>query len=1038
MSEQKRISPLLDGFSLGTPMSEHDGVRCCPAIKENTDKKYIVKIITIPASQVQLDALLIAGAYKDPADAMEYYKGVGEDVMKEAELLQKLSKLDGFLSYEGWQMEPITRKRLGYEVYLVSSYKRSLDKYVRHNPVTHLEAVNLGLDLCAALTVCRQAGAIYVDLKPTNIYVSEKKEYRIGDLGFVNLDALRYTALPEKYRSVYTPPEAFDPMAPLNLTLDTYAVGMILYQIYNEGRLPFKEKAPEEALPSPINADYELAEIIMKAIDPDPANRWQDPADMGKALASYMQRNSINDVPITPHTPLNARKKKKKADKKKPVQEIPAVPAEVQSETTSEAIPVEEAAAESASAAEVVPEPVSSALEIQADETTESIVSEDNADVQNISSEQTESGVTSNSEENEAAVPEPEEEAAVLSEEAPDETYDEDEDDQDETAPDDEDADSLLPHEMSEELTRMMAKADDLIAHETPEGVVVPEAPELPDPFAFVLDDLDNLDSVDIPLDPVMEDPADEKPRKARKKSFASQKGKRILKKILSTLLSILILAGIAAAAFGFYKFFYLQTIDDIRITGEQDTLTVTVDTDTDPSLLTVTCSDHYGNVITKTLTGGKATFKNLLPDTMYTIELDIEGFHKLVGQTSDIFTTEATTSIVSFSAVAGSDDGSAILSFTVDGEEPVQWSVIYEAEGEEPKKESFNGHTVTIDGLSIGKVYTFTLDAGKDLSLDGSCSLDFLASRLILAQELSVTSSGNSDMTVHWKAPGDIVVDSWDVRCYNDAGYEEKLSVTDTSVYLTGIDPNYSYTVEVTASGMTQPARASITANPINITAFHVDDSASEKLSLSWEFDGAAPEGGWLLLYSIDGGKTNSVLKPSTPFAEILPRIPGAKYQFTLQAADSTSIFSNTHSYTCPAAESYNANNISAGKIEGMLVKTPEADYWHYGKLESDAVTDTFAVGDPISVILHATTDFYLPGAQKIDILYVMRDAYGNVIPDLISEKVGYWKEIWSNGDVHYAELDLPVVPEAAGEYTLDVYFNGYAITEVTFTVTE
>lgn len=304
MSEHTLISPLLDGFTMGQPISEHDGVSCCPAIKEDTEKKYIVKIITIPATQTQMDALLLAGAYKDPADAMEYYRMVGEDVQKEAQLLKQLSQREGFLSYEGWQMAPITRKRLGYQVYLVGSYKRSLEKHLRSSPVTQLEAMNLGLDLCSALTECRKAGSLYVALKPTNIFVSDKKQYRIGDLGFISLDALSYTALPKKYQSAYTPPELFDPMSALNLTADTYAVGMILYQLYNDGQLPFRDKAPEEGLPSPVNADYELAEIIMKAIHPDPMERWDDPAEMGKALASYMQRNAVNDVPITKVMPL--------------------------------------------------------------------------------------------------------------------------------------------------------------------------------------------------------------------------------------------------------------------------------------------------------------------------------------------------------------------------------------------------------------------------------------------------------------------------------------------------------------------------------------------------------------------------------------------------------------------------------------------------------------------------------------------------------------------------------------------------------------
>lgn len=974
MSEQNCISPLLDGFSLGTPMSEHDGVRCCPAIKENTDQKYIVKIISVPASQVQMDALLLAGAYKDPADAMEYYKGVGEDIMKEAELLKKLSKLEGFLSYEGWQMEQIKKRRLGYEVYLISSYRRSLDKYVRRNPVTHLEAVNLGLDLCAALSVCRQAGAIYVDLKPSNIFISEKKEYRIGDLGFVDLNALRYTTLPDKYRSVYTPPEVFDPMVPLNLTMDTYAVGMILYQLYNEGQLPFKEKAPEEALPSPVNADYELAEIIMKAVNPDPAERWSDPAQMGKALASYMQRNTVNDVPITPHTPLEAEPEDEILVPKK--EEADSVSSEETSDSEMTADP------------EVPVLPETPAVDAS-DETAAADASDEVREVQ------------------------------------------------DDTAPAEEDAETLLPHEMSEELSRIMEKADDLIAHETPEGVVLPEITELPDPFAFAAEDSDEIDDSDIPVDPVMEDPEEEKPKKKRTKKFASHKGKRILKKILSAVLSILIVVVIGMGALAFYQYSYLQTIDAISIEGDKNQITVYVDTDVDPDLLTVTCTDHYGNTKNKSIKNGQAVFTQLQPNTMYTIQLEIDGFHKLIGQTSDIFTTDATTNIVSFNAVTGTEDGTVMLSFTPDGQEPSIWDIVYSAEGEEPQRKGFTGHSVTISGLSIGKVYTFTLDAGEELSLSGATSLEFLASRLILAEELTVTSSGGSDMTVHWKAPGDIVVESWDVRCYNDAGYNEQLTVSDTSVYLSGIDPTVAYTVEVTASGMTQPVRAGITANPINITALNVDDSESDELTVSWDYAGADPEGGWLLMYSMDGGNTQNVVKCKTASAVIAPKIPDAKYLFTIQAADGTSIFSNVHSYTCPSAEVFSENALPAENIRGMLVKTPDEDSWLFDQLGSEAVTDEFAIGDKISVVLHGTKDFYLPGSE-VDILYVIRDAFGNVLPELIGEEQHYWKQIWSDGDYHYAELDLPHVPSAAGDYTLNLYFNGLAVAELEFTITD
>lgn len=960
MSDPKLISPLLDGFAMGAPMSSHDGVQCCPAIRENANQKYIVKIISIPASQVQMDALLLAGAYRDPADAMNYFQQVGQDVMKEAEFLQNLSKLDGFLSYEKWQMEPITSKRLGYQVYLVGSYKRSLEKYVRRNPVTHLEAVNLGLDLCSALSVCREAGALYVDLKPNNIFVSEKKEYRIGDLGFVQMDALKYTALPDKYRSVYTPPELHDPMATLGLTTDTYAVGMILYQLYNDGQLPFRDKAPEEVLPSPANADYELAEIIMKAIHPDPAQRWQDPKEMGKALAGYMQRNVINDTPITPYTALELPDQN--------VQEPEKIPAAVG------------AKADAAEDASPDAEPV-------------------------------------------------QEEAGDAPPANPDETL-----------PDDVDADTLLPHEMSEEMSRMMEKAEDLLSHETPEVVTVPEIPEPPDPFDFVAKNFDEVDDSDVPFDPVMNEERDRREEeKQRQKAVKAEKAKRRMKKLLSLLITLVLLAAVGLAGFWYYQNRYLQRVDAIHVTGDRNQLTVTADTKIDPSLLTVLCSDNYGNVMTQSLTENGVSFSGLLPNSIYRIELQIEGFHQLVGQTSDIFTTDTTTSIVSFTAVTGTVDGSVMLNFAVDGQEPEVWTVRYQTEGEEEQEVTFTGHSVTIDDLSVSKVYTFTLEAGGDLSLSGTTSLDFMASRLILAENLTITSTGSNDMTVHWNAPGDILVDSWNVRCYNDAGYEEQRTVTDTEVYFTGLDSNQSYTVEVTASGMTQPARTSITANPIHISGFDVDDSDFEELTLSWEHTGTAPSGGWLVMYTIDESKSSNVIKCDSPYAVIHPQIPGASYQFTLHAADNTSIFDNVYRYECPEAQDfvYEEGGITAENIEGHLLKTPEEKGWRFDSMSRDDFTDQFQVGDRISIVLEGTTNFHLPG-YEVKILYVIEDAHGNILPDLSSEDTIWWKELWYAGDYHYGELDLPTIPSTPGSYRLNVFFNGQKVTSMDFTVTE
>lgn len=1004
MSEPKCISPLLDGFAMGNPISEHDGVMCCPAIKENSDKKFIVKIISVPASQVQMDALLLAGAYRDPADAMEYFKDRAEDIIKEAELLTKLSRLEGFLPYDGWQIAPITRHRLGYQVYLLGSYKRSLTKHLRRSPVTHLEAINLGLDICSALSLCRQAGALYVDLKPNNIFMSDKKEYRIGDLGFIQLDALSYSTLPEKYRSAYTPPEFTDPLAPLNTTADTYALGMILYQLYNDGQLP-DLRSCEDGIPStPANADYEIAEIIMKAIHPDPEQRWENPSQMGHALVSYMQRNSINDIPITPHTPLEPAAEPIIPPEKKKASVIPE---------TEEITPAAEEEPVISDEPEISEEAVTAEETVTAEE--------------EVPAENPPADVQMPAEAPEDILPEVVPEPCTAMEDA---------------IPSEEEAPVLPSFELSEELSRIVAKADDLIAHEMPEEMIFPEIPELPDPFDFIETDPEDIDDSDVPLEPVMDEEPEETPatgKKKKTKRFVSPEHKRRVRRVISTIITLIVLAGLGFGAYLYYDHFYIQTIQGITIEGGKDQLTVSVDTDVDTALLQVTCSDSYGNVVTQKLTEGKSTFGDLLPNTMYTIRVDIDGFHKLTGKTTEYFTTDANIRIVSFTAVTGPEDGSAVINFTADGEEPSRWTIVCTAEGEEEIRETFEGHSVTITGLTIGKTYTFSLLAENGLSIDGNNTIEFIASRLILAQNLHVTSENGNDMTIHWNAPGGVIVDSWDVRCYNDRDFEQKFTVTEPSAFLAETDPSAAYTIEITASGMTQPARTTITKNPINISQFHsarTEKSGQEKLEIDWQFTGTEPRGGWLVMYTIDGSFTPNGMKTEKASAQIEPYLPGAKYQITIQASDGTSVFSNVHTIITPEAKAFEKHSLSADKLTVKLLKTPELKDWRYENISDKDFTDQFVAGDKLSVVLRSSATFYLPGSAT-KVMYVIRDAHGNVIPELVSQESVNWKDIWSGGDAKAGELDIPVSPATAGNYLLDIYFDGMSVAQLPFTVT-
>ena len=983
MSDIKLVSHLLDGFVMGDPMSSHDGVRCCPAMKENSDDKYIVKIISVPASQKQLDALLLTGAYKDAAAAMEYFKELSDGVVKEAEILQQLAKLEGFLPYQGWQVVPMENNKLGYLVYLVGSYKRSLEKFLRRNPMTHLGAVNLGLDLCAALAICRRAGYMYIDLKPSNIYLTGEREYRIGDLGFVSLKSLKYTSLPTKYRSCYTAPELHDALATLNPTADVYALGMILYQIYNNGQLPLKDRAPASELPAPLNADYEMAEIIMKACAPDPRVRWQNPIEMGKALVGYMQRNTVNDTPIVPPVVQQA---------------APIVRSEAEDEEDEDLLAGNPAAV---SEPEVSEAPVPDEAPSEQEPTLENDLTEEEDDVQEPEAE--EQNLYSG-------------ELAFLNDMI-----------SDETAPSTESGDDLADAEMSDEVNFMLSQADELIDREIPEPVVIPEPGEitLSEPTEETSEPADDDDDDDL-FAPITAD-ADESDAEeddAPVSNYQEQKPRRKARSWIAAVLIILLLVLAGGGGFYFYRNYYLLTIDSLEVIGNEDTITVQLTTGADESILTVVCTDTYGNTIPMPVTDGKAVFTGLNPATTYKLTVEAEGFHALSGSCTGSYTTKEQTNIVSFTAVTGAEDGSVILNFTVDGRETQDWMVEYSTEGEEPQAVSFTGHMVSINNLTVGKTYTFSLVAapGSDLYITGNDTLEYTASRIIIAEKLSIVSCVDGVLTAQWEAPADAAVENWTVRCYSDDGYDETITVTETTAQFSGISTDKAYTVEVLAADMAQGSRAYVTANPMTVSNIQVEPTG-KGLTVTWENAGDVPEGGWLLMYSIDGSAAQEVIKCADNSGTVENSVPNAAYSFTIQAADGSTIFGGQADYTTDAAADFDAHSLSASDIQASLCKTPDKEDWTYEDLDSDNdYTTTFGPEEKVSLVLYSTKKLGTSKAETV-VMYVIRDAEGKVIGELVNTETFSWVSMWND---RYCYLTIPEIPAEAGSYSVEIYFDG------------
>ena len=1008
MSDPKLISPMLDGFIMGESISNHDGVRCCPAIRENTDERYIVKIISIPASQVQLDALLLTGACKDTLSAQSYFMELAAGVAEEADILTRLSKLEGFSPYLNSQIVTMD-EGVGYEVYLISPYKRSLEKLMCTQPLTHLGAVNLGLDLCSALAVCRRAGHLYVDLKPSNIFVTENQDYRIGDLGFIPMASLKYASLPEKYRSSYTAPEIQDAMSSLNDTLDIYALGLVLYQVYNNGELPFEGEAPDVPLPPPAYADYEMAEIILKACAPKPWERWQDPAQMGQALVNYMQRNGVNDTPIVP-----------------PPVQIPEEEPDVPEEQFLTEDENEEAMA---SMLEQIPE-----------EDPMDVPQEQNP-VEEAPDDETEDPEEAPAAEDELSFME-----ALAS---------------DETAPTEELVQDLEDTTVTAEVSEMLAQADELIAHELPEPAVAPDPIDVPIPPPILPEENEDEPEEDpeeeeeicddepeeAELEPEESDEEIDEPEEDSEESeneiddlLGDESAETDpdcydpdyspIRKTnwLALIVAVLLIAAVVCCGYHYYQTEYLQTIDTLQVIGSENEITVYVTSDIPEGMLTVVCTDTYGNTRHCAVTAGTATFTELDPGTQYKLQVEISGLHKLLGNTTGNYTTAAETQILNLTAGIGPEDGSVVLSFSVVGPDSEQWSVAYAPAGSAEKIQDFTGHSVTITGLETGTEYNFRLIPKESLYLTGGSTIRFTATKIIYAQGLTVTASGGGSLTAQWALPEGADPQTWIVRCFNDAGYDETVTTTDTSITFNDLDHSTGYTIKVTAQGMTQSATAAITANPVTVTGFTQDLSVPFQMTVGWSFTGNAPSAGWLLNYSVNGGDIQTLECPEN--STVLSVYPGEHYEFSLQCLDPVTFYPLEHTADVPAFEPFEGFGLTADKLKFSMCRTPEDEDWNRKDLEDSDYTTEFAVGEAASFLVKRPKNSD-SSDETVTITYLIRDENELVIS--VDEISSIWDELWNK---RYCELDLPQMPANAGTYTIEICFNYQLACSQEFTV--
>ena len=268
--------------------------------------KAAAKVMYIEKPHIDSPIYDFAGMSED--EVSRIYYNVIDDLVDECVLLEKMKGDSHIVSYEDHEIEFDENENCTISIRM--ELLTPLNKYVRKNVFTLRDIVEMGVEICEGLETCAKNNIIHRDIKPSNIYVTDIGTFKLGDFGISkSLEENHYTNS-QKGTRTYMAPEVYRGES-YGVSTDIYCLGIVLYRLLNENKLPFvpigkkltatdrdeaiKRRMSGEVIPPPVNASDYLAKVIGKAIEYFPEDRYSSATEFKAALEELLDYHDEED-----------------------------------------------------------------------------------------------------------------------------------------------------------------------------------------------------------------------------------------------------------------------------------------------------------------------------------------------------------------------------------------------------------------------------------------------------------------------------------------------------------------------------------------------------------------------------------------------------------------------------------------------------------------------------------------------------------------------------------------------------------------------
>ena len=260
------------------------------------ESRAAVKIVSIPSDYSEIDALLAKGLSIE--DAKNYFRSIVDGFVGEICLMESLKGTQNIVSIEDYKVVEKTNS-VGWDVYIRMELLTPFSTYIEDKSLTEAEVIGLGMEVCNALEMFASRNIIHRDIKPENIFVNDSGSFKLSDFGINR--KLENLGEPKSNDDYIAPEVAMG--AGYDSRVDTYSLGLVLYYLLNNKKLPFIDSDDHilsqnerrialdrrirgEALPAPCAASPAMANLILRSCSHNPGARFASASEMKGGLAS--------------------------------------------------------------------------------------------------------------------------------------------------------------------------------------------------------------------------------------------------------------------------------------------------------------------------------------------------------------------------------------------------------------------------------------------------------------------------------------------------------------------------------------------------------------------------------------------------------------------------------------------------------------------------------------------------------------------------------------------------------------------------------